>query len=59
MNIIKDKILYSKESYKAKNHVEKRYVDHLFKLIKEELRTKGDREWLVNVQTGDKLMVKI
>ncbi len=58
MNVIKDKILYSKESYTAKEHAEKRYVDLLFRLIHEELHTKGDREWLVNVQTGEKIMVK-
>ena len=58
MNVIKDKILYSNESYTAKKHAEKRYVDLLFKSIHKELQTKGDREWLVNVQTGEKIMVK-
>ena len=58
MNIIKDKILHSSQSYDVVLPKEKRIVDHLLNLVRDELETQGDRNWLTNVQTNQSIKVK-
>ena len=57
MNIIKDRILYSSQSYDVVLPKEKRVVDHLLNLVRDELETQGDRVWLTNVQTNHSIKV--
>ena len=59
MNIIKDKILHSSQSYDVVLPKEKRIVDHLLNLVRAGLETHGDRDWLTNVQTNQSIKVRL
>ena len=58
MNIIKDKILFSSQTYDIVRPKEKSIVDHLLNLVRDELETQDDRVWLTNVQTNQSIKVR-
>ena len=58
MNLIKDRMLYSSES-RLEVTFKERFVHRLIKTIRRELGEKGDRDWMIDTDTGATIKERI